>query len=217
MTWEDIFKEIKSHIDMTELNEFLEDKYNNGDVYPKREDLYQAFEKTPFENVKVVILGQDPYHGPNQAHGLAFSVSKDVKVPPSLVNIYKELETDLGIKRTTGNLEDWASQGVLLLNTTLTVDKGQAGSHRKIGWVPFTDAIIEYISEHLEHVVFILWGKPAQTKARFINKDKHLIIENVHPSPLSAYRGFFGSRPFSQVNDYLSTHNKVPIDWSENN
>lgn len=217
MTWEDIFKEIKSHIDMTELNEFLEDKYNNGDVYPKREDLYQAFEKTPFENVKVVILGQDPYHGPNQAHGLAFSVSKDVKVPPSLVNIYKELETDLGIKRTTGNLEDWASQGVLLLNTTLTVDKGQAGSHRKIGWVPFTDAIIEYISEHLEHVVFILWGKPAQTKARFINKDKHLIIENVHPSPLSAYRGFFGSRPFSQVNDYLSTHNKVPIDWSDNN
>lgn len=217
MAWEDIFKEIKSHIDMTELNEFLEDKYNNGDVYPKREDLYQAFEKTPFENVKVVILGQDPYHGPNQAHGLAFSVSKDVKVPPSLVNIYKELETDLGIKRTTGNLEDWASQGVLLLNTTLTVDKGQAGSHRKIGWVPFTDAIIEYISEHLEHVVFILWGKPAQTKARFINKDKHLIIENVHPSPLSAYRGFFGSRPFSQVNDYLSTHNKVPIDWSDNN
>lgn len=217
MEWEDIFKEIKSHIDMTELNEFLEDKYNNGDVYPKREDLYQAFEKTPFENVKVVILGQDPYHGPNQAHGLAFSVSKDVKVPPSLVNIYKELETDLGIKRTTGNLEDWASQGVLLLNTTLTVDKGQAGSHRKIGWVPFTDAIIEYISEHLEHVVFILWGKPAQTKARFINKDKHLIIENVHPSPLSAYRGFFGSRPFSQVNDYLSTHNKVPIDWSDNN
>ena len=167
MTWEDIFKEIKSHIDMTELNEFLEDKYNNGDVYPKREDLFQAFEKTPFENVEVVILGQDPYHGPNQAHGLAFSVSKDVKVPPSLVNIYKELETDLGIKRTTGNLEDWASQGVLLLNTTLTVDKGQAGSHRKIGWVPFTDAIIEYISEHLEHVVFILWGKPAQTKARF--------------------------------------------------
>lgn len=215
MEWGDIFREIKTRIDMTALNEILETKYNNGEVYPPRDDIYRAFTLVPFEEVKVVIIGQDPYHGPNQAHGLAFSVNHGVKIPPSLVNIYKELNSDLNITRGSGNLEDWAREGVLLLNTTLTVDKGQAGSHRNIGWIPFTDAIIEYISAHREHVVFILWGKPAQSKARLIDTTKHLIIENVHPSPLSAYRGFFGSQPFSQVNDYLTAHNKSPVDWSE--
>ena len=215
MEWSDVFKAIKSRIDFNALNEFLENKYADGEVYPDRDDIYRAFELLPFNEVKVVILGQDPYHGPGQANGLAFSVNEGVKTPPSLVNIYKELEADLNIKRTSGNLDDWAKKGVLLLNTTLTVDKGQAGSHRKIGWVPFTDAVIEAISEHHEHVVFILWGKPAQSKSHLIDTSKHLIIQNVHPSPLSAYRGFFGSRPFSEVNEYLRKHNESPIDWSE--
>ena len=215
MDWEAVFNEIESTIDMSALNKVLDDKYKNGIVYPPRADIYSAFQLLPFQDVKVVILGQDPYHGPRQSHGLAFSVNEGVKIPPSLRNIYKELESDLHITRSSGSLIDWAKQGVLLLNTTLTVDAGNAGSHKNLGWVPFTDAIIEKVSEHHEHVVFILWGKPAQSKTRLIDQDKHLIIKSVHPSPLSAYRGFFGSRPFSKANEYLTAHGKSPIDWSE--
>ena len=215
MDWEAVFNEIESKVDMSALNKVLDDKYKNGVVYPPREDIYSAFQLLPFQDVKVVILGQDPYHGPRQSHGLAFSVNEGVKIPPSLRNIYKELESDLNITRSSGSLIDWAKQGVLLLNTTLTVDAGNAGSHKNLGWVSFTDAIIEKVSEHHEHVVFILWGKPAQSKTRLIDQDKHLIIKSVHPSPLSAYRGFFGSRPFSKANEYLTAHGKSPIDWSE--
>lgn len=215
MDWEAVFNEIESTIDMSALNKVLDDKYKNGIVYPPREDIYSAFQLLPFQDVKVVIIGQDPYHGPRQSHGLAFSVNEGVKIPPSLRNIYKELESDLHITRSSGSLIDWAKQGVLLLNTTLTVDAGNAGSHKNLGWVSFTDAIIEKVSEHHEHVVFILWGKPAQSKTRLIDQDKHLIIKSVHPSPLSAYRGFFGSRPFSKANEYLTAHGKSPIDWSE--
>lgn len=215
MDWETVFEEIASTVDMPALNKVLDDKYKNGVVYPPRENIYHAFELLPFQDVKVVILGQDPYHGPRQSHGLAFSVNEGVKIPPSLRNIYKELESDLNITRSSGSLIDWAKQGVLLLNTTLTVDAGDAGSHKNLGWVPFTDAIIKSVSDYHEHVVFILWGKPAQSKLRLIDQDKHYIIESVHPSPLSAYRGFFGSRPFSKTNDYLKQHGKSPIDWSE--
>lgn len=215
MDWEAVFNKIESKVDMSALNKVLDDKYKNGVVYPPREDIYSAFQLLPFQDVKVVILGQDPYHGPRQSHGLAFSVNEGVKIPPSLRNIYKELESDLNITRSSGSLIDWAKQGVLLLNTTLTVDAGDAGSHRNLGWVPFTDAIIKSVSDYHEHVVFILWGKPAQSKTRLIDKSKHHIIESVHPSPLSAYRGFFGSRPFSKANEYLTAHGKSPIDWSE--
>ena len=215
MEWKDVFKEIRNTHDFTELNEVLEDKYQNGTVFPKREEIYKAFELTPFESVKVVILGQDPYHNVNQAYGLAFAVREGAKFPPSLRNIYKELESDLGIKRTTGNLSDWAREGVLLLNTVLTVDAHEANSHRGLGWETFTDSVIEAVSKYREHVVFILWGKPAQSKIKLIDTKKHKIIKSVHPSPLSAYRGFFGSKPFSETNEYLKSVGKKPIDWSE--
>lgn len=215
MEWNDIFRSIQQEVDFSSLQTKLEEKYKNGVVYPPRDEIYNAFRLLPFKQVKVVIIGQDPYHGKGQAHGLAFSVREGVKIPPSLVNIYKELKSDLGVTRTTGDLSDWARKGVLLLNTTLTVDESSAGSHKQLGWVPFTDAIIKSVSDYHEHVVFILWGKPAQMKEALIDTDKHLVIKNVHPSPLSAYRGFFGSRPFSMTNTYLETHDKEPIDWSE--
>lgn len=215
MNWSDIFREINSDIDIDGLNARLVEKYRNGVVYPPRKEIYTAFKLLPFDEVKVVILGQDPYHNESQAHGLSFSVKEGVKLPPSLVNIYKELKNDLGITRASGDLSDWAVKGVLLLNTTLTVDAHDAGSHKDIGWAPFTDGIIERVSALHEHVVFILWGKHAQMKERLIDGDRHLIIKNVHPSPLSAYRGFFGSRPFSETNAYLEKHGKGSIDWSE--
>ena len=161
----------------------------------------------------MVILGQDPYHGPNQAHGLAFSVQPDAKFPPSLRNIYKELEDDIGCKRTTPHLQDWAKEGVLLLNTVLTVEAHQAHSHKNIGWEIFTDEIIKHVSSALEDVVFILWGKPAQSKIKLIDTERHHIIQSVHPSPLSAYRGFFGSKPFSKTNEYLIASGKESINW----
>ena len=165
--------------------------------------------------MKVVILGQDPNHGPNQAHGLAFSVQPDAKFPPSLRNMYKELKEDIGCERTTPHLQDWAREGVLLLNTVLTVCQGEAHSHKEIGWELFTDEVIKTVSEQLENVVFILWGKPAQQKVKLIDTSKHHIIKSPHPSPLSAYRGFFGSKPYSQTNMYLQENGKAPVNWCE--
>ena len=213
--WDSVFKKINENHDFSTLKETLSSRYQTGNVFPPRKEIYTAFDLTPFENVKVVILGQDPYHGEGQAHGLAFSVNDGIKLPPSLRNIYKELEDDLGIKRYSGSLKDWAREGVLLLNTVLTVDESQANSHRGLGWEVFTDSVIEAVSDNLEGVVFILWGKPAQSKIKLIDTTKHHIIQSVHPSPLSAYRGFFGSKPFSQTNDYLVSQGFKAIDWSE--
>lgn len=215
MQWKDVFQSIKEENDFSGLEAGLEERYENGKVFPPRNQIYTAFELTPFENVRVVILGQDPYHGEHQSHGLAFSVNEGIKIPPSLRNIYKELESDLGIVRGDGSLKDWATEGVLLLNTVLTVDAHEANSHRKLGWQPFTDGVIKHVSDDLEHVVFILWGKPAQQKEKLIDTDKHLIIKSTHPSPLSAHRGFFGTKPFSRTNDYLMENDRKPVDWSE--
>lgn len=200
---------------MQSLREFLtREKKVQKVIYPKGSEFFAALNTTPFEKVKVVIIGQDPYHGPNQAHGLCFSVRPGVAVPPSLVNIYKELESDLGIKPPKhGCLTSWAKQGVLLLNATLSVEAGKAGSHQNKGWESFTDRIIDVLNRDRENLVFILWGSYAQKKGAFIDGKKHLIIKSVHPSPLSAHRGFFGSKPFSQVNDYLKAHGISPIDW----
>ncbi len=217
MEWKEVFRKIKEKHDFSTLEEVLDDKYKNGKVFPPRDEIYTAFELTSFENVRVVILGQDPYHGERQSHGLAFSVNEGIKIPPSLRNIYKELEADLGVKRTGGSLKDWAEQGVLLLNTVLTVDAHDANSHRGLGWEKFTDSVIEIVSEELENVVFVLWGKPAQKKETLIDTSKHLVIKSVHPSPLSAYRGFFGSKPFSRANAYLEESGRAPVDWSERN
>ncbi|MTI16366.1 uracil-DNA glycosylase [Rhodobacteraceae bacterium RKSG542] len=183
-------------------------------VYPTDANRYAAFEATPLESVKVVILGQDPYHGPGQAHGLSFSVLKGVTPPPSLKNIYKELATDVGFEIPShGFLQSWAEQGVLLLNTSLSVEAAQAGSHAKIGWGRFTDAAIRAVSENTSGVAFVLWGGHAQKKEALIDGSRHLILKGAHPSPLSAYRGFFGSKPFSQINDYLAGQGKEPINW----
>ena len=213
MDWQEIFHNIKEQHDFSEMEAFLEEAYQNTTVYPARENVYQAFDLTPLDNVKVVILGQDPYHGPNQAHGLAFSVQPDAKFPPSLRNIYKELESDIGCKRTSPHLQDWAKEGVLLLNTVLTVEAHKAHSHKNIGWEIFTNEIIKSISRELEDVVFILWGKPAQEKIKLIDTERHHIIKSVHPSPLSAHRGFFGSKPFSDTNQFLKSKGKEPINW----
>lgn len=200
---------------MQTLSEFLKQEVQKRKViYPKGSEFFKAFELTPFEDVKVVILGQDPYHGPGQAHGLCFSVRPGVKPPPSLVNIYKEMKTDLGVTPPNhGHLEQWADQGVLLLNATLSVEAHKAGSHQKRGWEGFTDSAIHHLNEEREGVAFILWGSYAQKKGAFIDQKKHLVLKSPHPSPLSAHRGFFGSRPFSKVNEYLVSQGKDPIDW----
>ena len=200
------------------LRKFLVDEYNSKVIYPNMYDLFNALHFTPYENVKVVILGQDPYHGPNQAHGLSFSVNPGVKTPPSLVNIYKELKTDLDCYiPNNGYLKKWADQGVLLLNTVLTVRAGEANSHRNKGWEEFTTKIIEVLNEKETPIVFILWGNNAISKAGLITNPKHHIIKSVHPSPLSASRGFFGSKPFSQTNKFLISTNQTPIDWQIEN
>lgn len=197
-----------------DLTYIISDLYKSETVYPPKEKIFRAFSLCPFSKIKVVILGQDPYHQTEQAEGLAFSVPDGIKLPPSLRNIYKELESDLNIKiKQSGNLESWAKQGVLLLNTVLTVLPDKPGSHKNIGWEKFTDAVIKQISDNKSHVVFILWGKFAQTKEVLINKRKHLVIKSAHPSPLSAYAGFFGSKPFSQTNGYLTKHNLEIIKW----
>ena len=190
------------------------DEYHTRRIYPPADDIFNAFALTPLKDVKVVILGQDPYHGDGQAHGLCFSVKPDVEIPPSLVNIYKELHDDLGCTIPNhGCLTKWAEQGVLMLNTVLTVRAHQANSHRGIGWEEFTDAAIMALNSQDRPIVFILWGAPAQRKARMLDNPKHLILKAPHPSPLSAYRGFFGSKPFSQTNDFLKEHGIEPIDW----
>ena len=193
-------------------------EYNSRQIFPAAEDIFNAFNFTPLSKVKVVILGQDPYHNDGQAHGLCFSVKPDVQIPPSLVNIYTELHEDLGCYRpNNGYLKKWADQGVLLLNTVLTVRAHQANSHRGIGWEEFTDAAIRVLNEVDRPMVFILWGRPAQMKKSMLNHPKHLILEAPHPSPLSAYRGFFGSRPFSKTNRFLEEHGIEPIDWQIEN
>ena len=200
---------------MAALSQFLRaEKAAGKRIYPLGGQIFRAFDLTPFEQVKVVILGQDPYHGPGQAHGLSFSVGPGVAPPPSLQNIYKELAGDLGIAHPGhGNLESWARQGVLLLNSCLTVEDGRAGSHQGKGWERFTDAVIAALNQEHKGLAFILWGRKAQDKGAGIDRDRHLVITSVHPSPLSAHNGFFGSRPFSRTNDYLAAQGKSPIDW----
>lgn len=201
-----------------QLFETVRREYQTQKVFPPADDIFNAFHLTPLDQVKVVILGQDPYHGDGQAHGLCFSVKPEVEIPPSLVNIYKELEDDLGCYvPNNGYLEKWAKQGVLMLNTVLTVRAHQANSHRGIGWEQFTDAAIRVLAGQDQPMAFILWGKPAQMKKAMLQNPKHLILEAPHPSPLSAYRGFFGSRPFSKVNQYLEQNGLEPIDWQIEN
>lgn len=197
------------------LTNFVRRAYQTSIVYPAGNKIFEAFNRTPFDKVKVVILGQDPYHGPHQAHGLCFSVQPGVAVPPSLVNIYKELsqEYQLDYSQRNGDLTHWADQGVLLLNATLTVQGGQPGSHQGKGWETFTDAAIQALSEQREHLVFLLWGSYAQKKGRVIDRRKHLVLETAHPSPLSVYRGFFGCGHFVKTNEYLVQHGLKPIQW----
>lgn len=202
----------------TELYKFVKSEYSSQIIYPNAEDLFNAFHFTPLSKVKVVILGQDPYHNEGQAHGLCFSVKPEVEIPPSLVNIYKELQADLGCYiPNNGYLEKWARQGVLLLNTVLTVRAHQANSHQGMGWERFTDAVIQAVNTQDRPIVFILWGRPAQQKRSMLSNPKHRILEAPHPSPLSSYRGFFGSRPFSKTNEFLLKHNVEPIDWQIEN
>ncbi|MBQ8565656.1 MAG: uracil-DNA glycosylase [Bacteroidaceae bacterium] len=196
------------------LTRFVRSEYAAGTVYPPGSQMFAAFDACPFDKVRVVILGQDPYHEPGQAHGLCFSVNDGVPYPPSLVNIFKEIADDLGKPTpTTGNLMRWAEQGVLLLNATLTVRAHQAGSHQNKGWEAFTDAVIHRLAEEREHIVFILWGSYAQRKGAFIDRNRHLVLQSPHPSPLSAYRGFFGNKHFSRANAYLVEHGCEAIDW----
>jgi uracil-DNA glycosylase len=196
------------------LTDFIKNEYRLQTIYPPGSLIFNAFNLCSFQKVKAVIIGQDPYHGPGQAHGLCFSVREGIDFPPSLKNIFKEIEADLGIKRPdNGNLERWAAQGVLLLNATLTVREHQAGSHQKRGWEQFTDSVISILNQEKENIVFFLWGAYAQKKGESIDRSKHLVLESVHPSPLSASRGFFGNKHFSKCNEYLIEHNIVPINW----
>jgi uracil-DNA glycosylase len=196
------------------LTEFVKQEYSKDTIYPPGSLIFNAFNLCPFQNVKAVIIGQDPYHGPGQAHGLCFSVREGTDFPPSLINIFKEIETDMGIARPqSGNLERWAKQGVLLLNATLTVRAHQAGSHQKKGWEQFTDSVISLLNNEKKNLVFFLWGAYAQKKGEAIDKSKHMVLESVHPSPLSASRGFFGNKHFSRCNAYLLKNGIDPIDW----
>lgn len=195
------------------LIDFVKNEYKAHTCFPKGKQIFKAFELTPLDKVKVVLLGQDPYHGIGQAMGLCFSVPEGITNPPSLQNIITELKDDLGVSLSSGDLSTWAQQGVFLLNATLTVRAHEAGSHQKKGWEIFTDSIIQKISEEKENIVFILWGSYAQQKIKLINPEKHFIIKSPHPSPLSSYRGFFGSRPFSKTNNYLISKNIKPINW----
>jgi len=196
------------------LSEFVKNEYKSNTIYPPGSLIFNAFNLCPFDKVKAVIVGQDPYHGQGQAHGLCFSVRDGISYPPSLINIFKEIESDLKISRPkSGNLERWASQGVLLLNATLTVRADQAGSHQKKGWEEFTDSVIRRLNEEKQNLVFFLWGAYAQKKCESIDRSRHLVLESVHPSPLSASRGFFGNKHFSKCNDYLIENGITPINW----
>lgn len=215
--WKEVLKEEFEKPYFPALKEFLVKERSKYTVYPPGPQIFAAFNQTPFDQVKVVILGQDPYHGPGQAHGLCFSVPAGIAPPPSLINIFKELKTDLDIPFPGhGNLEKWARQGVLLLNATLTVQANNAGSHQKKGWEIFTDRAIELLSQKRKNLVFILWGNYARQKTAIIDTSKHLVLTAVHPSPLSASRGFFGCRHFSRTNEYLIQHQLEPIDWNLN-
>jgi len=214
-SWKEGLKEEFSKPYFAELTEFVRKEYKSAKVYPPPEFIFRAFELCPFGDVRVIILGQDPYHGIGQANGLCFSVSDGVRTPPSLQNIYKEIRDDLGLKMpTTGNLEHWATQGVFLLNATLTVRAGSPGSHQHRGWEQFTDAVIRSLSDKKDGLVFILWGKYAQEKGAVIDRTKHLVLAAAHPSPYSASNGFFGCRHFSKANEYLKQHGKDPILWA---
>lgn len=216
--WEPLLAEEFEKAYYLKLREFLIEEYRTRTIFPEKDDIFNALRFTDYEDVKVVILGQDPYHGHGQAHGLSFSVKPGVKIPPSLRNIFKELNADLGYEVPhNGYLKKWAEQGVLLLNTVLTVREGEANSHRGKGWEHFTDRVITLLNEREKPVIFILWGKPAQSKLKLINEDKHKIIMSVHPSPLSARRGFFGSKPFSKVNQLLKEQGEKEIDWQIEN
>ena len=216
LTWHDVLAEEKEKPYFIEtLSKVAQERASGKTVYPPQKDVFNAFRLTELGDVKVVILGQDPYHGPHQAHGLAFSVLPGVAVPPSLVNMYKELVTDIpGFQRPAhGFLESWARQGVMLLNAVLTVEAGKAHSHAKFGWETFTDTVISAINQHREGVVFLLWGSHAQKKGSIIDRQRHHVLQAPHPSPLSAHRGFFGSAPFSQANEWLVKQGEKPIDW----
>ena len=212
-SWDKILESEFNKPYFKELIKFLNEENKYKTIYPKNIDLFKALKLTPYENVSVVILGQDPYHGEGEANGLCFSVNHGVQSPPSLKNIFKELESDLGIKRTNTDLSDWAEQGILLLNTVLTVEKDKAFSHRDRGWEVFTDKIIEKLNEKEDPIVFILWGSAARSKKTLIANKKHMIVESAHPSPLSYYRGFEGSKPFSKTNNLLKSVNKKEIFW----
>lgn len=215
-TWNEILAEEMQKDYYQELQNFVQKRRAEVRVFPEEKNVFNALELTPFESVKVVILGQDPYHGFGQAHGLSFSVQKGIPLPPSLKNIYKELQEDIGGELPTeGDLSHWAKQGVLLLNTVLTVEEGNANSHKGKGWERLTNRLIESLNELKHPVIFILWGKPAQDKEKLIINPNHVILKAPHPSPLSAYRGFFGSKPFSRVNDILIQQGQTPIRWTE--
>lgn len=213
MTWTEILEPIKNTEYFEMLWQKVEEEYSTEKCFPPKDQIFRALDLTPFEIVKVVIIGQDPYHNDLQANGLCFSVSEEVATPPSLKNIFKELKEDVQVERTKNDLDDWAKQGVLLLNASLTVRAHSPNSHKNLGWGKLTDCIIQQVSEKNEAVVFVLWGAFAQKKENLIDTTKHLILKSVHPSPLSVYRGFYGSKPFSKINDYLKSKNRKPILW----
>lgn len=214
-SWREVLQPQFDSVYFEMLTTFVRRAYQTTTVYPPGSKIFEAFNRTPFDKVKVVILGQDPYHGPNQAHGLCFSVQDGIQPPPSLINIYKELQKEYGVpvNMTNGNLTRWADQGVLLLNATLTVEAGKAGSHQSKGWETFTDAAIKALSDRREGLVFMFWGSYAQQKGRVIDRRKHLVLESSHPSPLSVYRGFDGCGHFKKANQYLQSRGQEPIDW----
>lgn len=215
--WDEILAPLFESENYKNIRSFLIKEYTEREIYPSMHDIFNAFKKVPYKSVKAVILGQDPYHEPNQAHGLCFSVKEGVKLPPSLVNIYKEIKNDIGITEpSSGDLTKWADEGILLLNTTLTVRRGQANSHSRCGWTWFTDEVIKLLSKREKPIVFILWGGNARSKKALIDKSKHFIIESAHPSPLSAYNGFFGSKPFSKTNALLKSIGEKEINWDLN-
>jgi len=214
ISWQDFFKREMKEKYYQDLMNFLEQERQEKNIYPAREDLFSCFELCPYEQVKAVIIGQDPYHQPNQAHGLSFSVKPGVRIPPSLRNIYKELKNDLGLEAPKhGYLADWARQGVLMMNSSWSVEEGKPGSHKKIGWKNFTEQILQVLNKHEKPLVFVLWGNHAIEVAKGIDNPKHLLLKGVHPSPLSAKGGFFGSKPFSKINDFLLVNGREAIDW----
>ncbi len=212
--WNDVLNDLINGENYRKIREFLKTEYFTREIYPPMQEIFNAFKLTPYSEVKAVILGQDPYHEPGEAHGLCFSVRQGVKMPPSLANIYKEMKDDIGVDN--GNKTDltpWAKQGVLLLNTTLTVRRGQANSHKNCGWTEFTDEVIKILNTREKPLVFILWGQNARSKKAFIDTTRHKVLESAHPSPLSAFNGFFGCRHFSKTNDFLTKTNQTPINW----